>query len=431
MKNYDVFISCKSEDYPLAEKVYHFLTDNHIHTFLASKELRKLGDSEYREAIESAIECAEHLIVIASTPAHIISKWVKYEWGLFLNAKIDGDKKGNIITILNGIFPKDIAFALRRYESFQYPSFKESLLNYVETECSRQRAKEAKEKEIREAELRKKEEEKLRKIEEAKVQLVELAENFKKESIVVQAKIKTLLRYIGITEYNCPVCDTKNSIDEAFCATCGWIFSPVEFVKDAEYLAADVQKSITIYRHIFSAASALESDNRRLKGDLEMAKKYNREFHDTTRSLRSRIYELGLTDEANRQMIDSLNSNLSERDAHIEDLKKQIATLRGQTNHQSRSTNNSSTPRRYTSIPEMKRDRTTEHSYGILIKHFGINRTKVLELLAKEYRKPVELFVENLRILPARTAAIFNKKTANTIYNIIISLGATAEVYQG
>lgn len=41
---YDVFISCKNEDYKYAKEVYDFLTKNHFNTFLSSKELRKLGD---------------------------------------------------------------------------------------------------------------------------------------------------------------------------------------------------------------------------------------------------------------------------------------------------------------------------------------------------------------------------------------------------
>lgn len=53
---YDVFISCKSEDYIYAEEIYEFLTENGVQTFLASRELRKLGDSEYRRAISQALK---------------------------------------------------------------------------------------------------------------------------------------------------------------------------------------------------------------------------------------------------------------------------------------------------------------------------------------------------------------------------------------
>ena len=41
-KKYDVFISSKSEDYPIAERVYDFLVANGLSVFLASKELEKI-----------------------------------------------------------------------------------------------------------------------------------------------------------------------------------------------------------------------------------------------------------------------------------------------------------------------------------------------------------------------------------------------------
>lgn len=53
---YDVFISCKSEDYIYAEEIYNFLKENGFNVFLANKELRQMGDSEYRKAISQALK---------------------------------------------------------------------------------------------------------------------------------------------------------------------------------------------------------------------------------------------------------------------------------------------------------------------------------------------------------------------------------------
>lgn len=128
---YDVFISCKSEDYPFAEKVYSYLVENNLNVFFASKELRKLGDSEYRDVIEHALENSTHLIVLASKPEYLQSKWVKYEWGLFVDGKLDGSKTGNLITILKDVSTKDIYFALRKYQSLDYDNYKEEILGYV------------------------------------------------------------------------------------------------------------------------------------------------------------------------------------------------------------------------------------------------------------------------------------------------------------
>ncbi|MBP3590541.1 MAG: toll/interleukin-1 receptor domain-containing protein, partial [Muribaculaceae bacterium] len=73
MDKYDVFISCKSEDYVYAEDIYTFLRDNGINAFLTSKELRSLGESEYRKAITSVLKDVEHIIVFASKAEYIDS----------------------------------------------------------------------------------------------------------------------------------------------------------------------------------------------------------------------------------------------------------------------------------------------------------------------------------------------------------------------
>ena len=78
---YDIFISCKSEDYKDAEEVYDFLTENHFKTFLVSKELCKLGDSQYRESIVETLDTADHIIVFSSNPQYPTSKYVRYECG--------------------------------------------------------------------------------------------------------------------------------------------------------------------------------------------------------------------------------------------------------------------------------------------------------------------------------------------------------------
>lgn len=131
MQEYDVFISCKSDDYPLAEKVYDFLTERGKRVFLASKELRKLGESEYRNVIEKAIYGCKHIIVVASEADFLVSKWVKYEWDLFLDCKLAGKKDGNLITILKGVALSDIYFTLCKYQSIEYDNFKSEVLDYL------------------------------------------------------------------------------------------------------------------------------------------------------------------------------------------------------------------------------------------------------------------------------------------------------------
>lgn len=332
MTNYDVFISCKSEDYSLAEEVYSFLNAHHIHTFLASKELRKLGDSEYREAIEDALECAEHLIILASKPEYIKSEWVKYEWRLFLNAKIDGYKEGNIITILNSIEPKDISFALRRYESFSYSNFKESIITYVETEASVNRAKKAKEEE-RDLAAQRAIEEQQKKLELAKTELIQLAEDYKKSLSnldVTKAKINAIKNVIGTTKYICPICDSENGIDAKHCATCGWIFSPIEGIEGAEYLLIERQKAIQQQRQIFSQCSRLSihlSKTDELSAQISTLREENAQLNEELEYAR-------LEKDDFTQNITKLNEIISEKDSQITQLATSIKGLRQDSSRQ-------------------------------------------------------------------------------------------------
>ena len=99
-KKYDVFISSKSEDYPIAERVYDFLVANGLSVFLASKELEKIGKDDYSEAIDDALNVTHHMIVVASSIEHITSEWVKYEWRTFCDDLKSGYREGKLFTIL-------------------------------------------------------------------------------------------------------------------------------------------------------------------------------------------------------------------------------------------------------------------------------------------------------------------------------------------
>lgn len=134
---YDVFISSKSEDYGLAEKIYDFLTDSGLDVFLASRELDRLGESEYSLAIDDAIDNSKHLIVVATSVDNINSKWVKYEWNTFSNDLKSGYRSGNIITILShDIELRKLPASLRHQQSFWTDSYKQHILSYLKDESS-------------------------------------------------------------------------------------------------------------------------------------------------------------------------------------------------------------------------------------------------------------------------------------------------------
>ena len=131
MKQYDVFISSKSEDYEYAREIYTFLVNNGISVFFADEELKNNGSSAYSESIDQAIDASAHMIVFASKIDYINSTWVKSEWRAFTNEIRSGRKKGNIITILKDIRANSLPLVLRNYQSFPYVNYQESILSYI------------------------------------------------------------------------------------------------------------------------------------------------------------------------------------------------------------------------------------------------------------------------------------------------------------
>ena len=128
---YDIFISCKSEDYSDAKQIYEFLSNENYSVFLADRELRKLGSGEFGEAIDAALESAQHLIVFTSNPKYLETGYVKSEWRTFIEEKRSGRKSGNLLTILKNVHTNDLPIALRHFQSFDYKDYQLSILNYV------------------------------------------------------------------------------------------------------------------------------------------------------------------------------------------------------------------------------------------------------------------------------------------------------------
>lgn len=119
---YDVFISCKSEDYPFARKVYQYLREHNYNVFLADTELRKKGNAEYGEIIDEALDSATHMVIVATKPEYIMSAYVKSEWRTFIEEKRSGRKMGNIVTLIEFTI-SELPISLRHFQSFNLKSF--------------------------------------------------------------------------------------------------------------------------------------------------------------------------------------------------------------------------------------------------------------------------------------------------------------------
>lgn len=134
---YDVFISCKSEDYNIGRQVYEFLTNYrglNISVFMADKELRKRGNADYGKIIDEALDSSTHLVIVSSNADYLkeeISSYVYEEWHTFVEEIRSGRKKGNIMTIFtDSVNLKDVPIALRNRQSFPFTEYS-SIVNYL------------------------------------------------------------------------------------------------------------------------------------------------------------------------------------------------------------------------------------------------------------------------------------------------------------
>ena len=131
-KSYEVFISCKSQDYVLGQAVYDFLISRNIKAFFAPVSLSKEGNAEYGSFIDETIDEVKHLIVVTSNPEYVKTQWVKHEWDLFLREKNSGRKNGgNLLTVLKGIEPASLHISLRNVQSIKFENIKKELINFL------------------------------------------------------------------------------------------------------------------------------------------------------------------------------------------------------------------------------------------------------------------------------------------------------------
>lgn len=133
---YDVFISCKSEDYNIGRQVYEFLVnhrDLNLNVFMADTELRKRGSSDYGKIIDEALDSSSHLIVVSSKAEYVqeTSTYVYEEWHTFVGEIRSGRKKGNVMTIFtDGVKLEDVPIALRNRQSFPFTEYS-PIVNYL------------------------------------------------------------------------------------------------------------------------------------------------------------------------------------------------------------------------------------------------------------------------------------------------------------
>jgi hypothetical protein len=127
-----VFISAKSEDYAFAREVFALLNGQGIPCFFCDESLIEGGDVDYKNAIDSALDSAPHLIVVTSSRANAESKWVKYEWDTFYNELLSGRKKGNLLVVTCGdLKPGELPLALRQKQVLRFDTERDRIARYL------------------------------------------------------------------------------------------------------------------------------------------------------------------------------------------------------------------------------------------------------------------------------------------------------------
>ena len=129
MSTHSVFISFKNTfdgkptaDAKIAEELYTQLTQCGIDTFYSNDTIKSLGASEYKQAINNALDNASVLILIGSRLDFIqeeTSPWVYYEWEKFHSEYIYNRKQKVIVPYLSeSISRKEKPFELRDIQTF-------------------------------------------------------------------------------------------------------------------------------------------------------------------------------------------------------------------------------------------------------------------------------------------------------------------------
>ena len=127
MKKTDVFISYKhhaedgevSKDYYVAKELYEALTEAGISTFFSDETIFRLGISDYKKAIDNALDNTHVLIVLATDIDYLSSGWIEYEYETFCEDILSGrNPTGIIVSYTDGINSKKMPRTLARFQNF-------------------------------------------------------------------------------------------------------------------------------------------------------------------------------------------------------------------------------------------------------------------------------------------------------------------------
>lgn len=127
LTEYDIFISFKNlmpngeptRDSILAREVYNYLSAKGFSVFLSNVSLEQLGISEYKKAIDDALDVAQVLVAVGTSRENLEWRWVRYEWDSFFNDILSGVKpSGRVFGYVEGVRILDMPRSLRQSQTF-------------------------------------------------------------------------------------------------------------------------------------------------------------------------------------------------------------------------------------------------------------------------------------------------------------------------
>jgi hypothetical protein len=150
---YDVFISFKNllpdgnptRDSVIARQVHDFLEKKALSVFLSSVSLERLGTSEYKKAIDDALDAASVLVAVGTSREHLEWRWVRYEWDSFFNDILSGFKpSGRVFAFIEGMRILDLPRSLRQAQTFvNEAGALDALFNFISNALEKAPAKPA------------------------------------------------------------------------------------------------------------------------------------------------------------------------------------------------------------------------------------------------------------------------------------------------
>lgn len=129
VRDVQVFISVKNldddgtptPDSEIARELHADLQARGLVSFLSLVSLEAMGTAEYKATIDDALDHADVLVAVGTSPENLLSRWVRYEWDSFFNDIISGVKpEAKVFSLVSGIEPARLPRALRQNQTFDY-----------------------------------------------------------------------------------------------------------------------------------------------------------------------------------------------------------------------------------------------------------------------------------------------------------------------